>query len=85
MVAVADHQRVEPFAVDVQTAASPDCRREHHGRVWRASEQVADELHRRIVAPLQIIERDQQWPRRCQALEQLPRGKVSPEALRRGT
>ena len=64
--------------------SGPDCRGEHHGRVGRAPEQVADELHRRTVAPLKVIEREQQRPRRRQTLEQLPRRKVSPEALRRG-
>jgi hypothetical protein len=58
-------------------------RGEHHRRLWRAPEQVADELHRRIVAPLQIIEREQQRPRARQPLKQLSRRKMSAEALRR--
>ncbi len=78
----ARHRRLPPTATGDRSG--PDRRRKHHGRVRRAPEQMADELHRRIVAPLQIIEREQQWPRRRQTLEQLPRRKVSPEPLCRG-
>ena len=56
-------------------------KREEDGCVGATAQQGCDELDRCLVAPVQVVEDDDEWPVLCEELEERPRGAVRAVAL----